>query len=247
MNLGDKLLKLRKDNKMSQEEFAEALDVTRQTVSNWENYKSYPDINTIVKISDKFSVSLDILLKGDTKMINNIDKKVRNSKKYKKMLIAIGVILLFIIITFGIYAARYNSVKNELETKFNTSIKNNKFYKNIDNYYSFKYKDNIIISVPNQKMPSLFDFSMDFHNMVIDVDINYEDANYLQGRFMNYDDYNFTLINTKNVVIGSSSSLNKNDRKDISKLSNELNIDENELKDIINKVNELYKEFYKVD
>ena len=38
MNLGDKLLKLRKDNKMSQEEFAEALDVTRQTVSNWENY-----------------------------------------------------------------------------------------------------------------------------------------------------------------------------------------------------------------
>ena len=87
MNLGDKLLKLRKDNKMSQEEFAEALDVTRQTVSNWENYKSYPDINTIVKISDKFSVSLDVLLKGDTKMIDNIDKEVRNSKKYKKILI----------------------------------------------------------------------------------------------------------------------------------------------------------------
>lgn len=64
---------------------------------------------------------------------------------------------------------------------------------------------------------------------------------------MNYDDYDFTLINTKNVVIGSSSSLNKNDRKDISKLSDELNIDENDLTDIINKVNELYKEFYKVD
>ena len=184
MNLGDKLLKLRKDNKMSQEEFAEALDVTRQTVSNWENYKSYPDINTIVKISDKFSVSLDVLLKGDTKMIDNIDKEVRNSKKYKKILIVIGVVLLFIIIMFGIYVVRYNSVKNELETKFNTSIKNNKFYKNIDNYYSFKYKDNIIISVPNQKMPSLFDFSMDFHNKVIDVDINYEDNYHLHNLYL---------------------------------------------------------------
>lgn len=51
MNLGDKLIKLRKDNKMSQEQFAEEIGVTRQTVSNWENYKNYPDISTIVKIS----------------------------------------------------------------------------------------------------------------------------------------------------------------------------------------------------
>ena len=59
MNLGDKLIKLRKDNKMSQEQFAEEIGVTRQTVSNWENYKNYPDISTIVKISDIFNISLD--------------------------------------------------------------------------------------------------------------------------------------------------------------------------------------------
>lgn len=41
MNLGKKILKIRKDNKMSQDEFAEILDVTRQTISNWENFKNY--------------------------------------------------------------------------------------------------------------------------------------------------------------------------------------------------------------
>ena len=61
MNLGDKLIEIRKENKMSQESFAETLGVTRQTVSNWENYKNYPDINTLIKISDKFNISLDIL------------------------------------------------------------------------------------------------------------------------------------------------------------------------------------------
>ena len=63
MNLGDKLIELRKENKMSQEKFAEILGVTRQTISNWENYKNYPDISTIIKISDVFHISLDILLR----------------------------------------------------------------------------------------------------------------------------------------------------------------------------------------
>ena len=81
MNLGNKILKLRKDNKMSQEDFAEALNVTRQTVSNWENLKNYPDIETLILISDKFNISLDILLKGDREMIKSIDKKIKDYSK----------------------------------------------------------------------------------------------------------------------------------------------------------------------
>ena len=60
---------------MSQDDFAEIFNVTRQTISSWENSKSYPDIETLVKISDKFNISLDILLKGDIKMIKSIDEK----------------------------------------------------------------------------------------------------------------------------------------------------------------------------
>ena len=53
---------------MTQEAFAKMYSVTRQTVSNWENEKSYPDLSTLVKISDEFNVSLDVLLKGDFRM-----------------------------------------------------------------------------------------------------------------------------------------------------------------------------------
>ena len=69
------LVKIRKEHKMSQEDFAEIFHVTRQTVSSWENSKSYPDIETIVKISDYFHLSLDILLKGDQEMILKISKE----------------------------------------------------------------------------------------------------------------------------------------------------------------------------
>ena len=61
--LGKKLTEIRKENKMSQEEFAELFNVSRQTVSAWENSKSYPDIETLIRISEKFNISLDILLK----------------------------------------------------------------------------------------------------------------------------------------------------------------------------------------
>ncbi len=82
MNPGNKIIELRKDNKMSQEQFAEVLNVSRQTVSNWENYKSYPDISTIIKISNVFHISLDILLKEDKHMIAKIDKEIKNIKKF---------------------------------------------------------------------------------------------------------------------------------------------------------------------
>ena len=55
MNLGNRIIKIRKDNKMSQDALAELLNVTRQTVSNWENQKNYPDIETLIKIIVEFT------------------------------------------------------------------------------------------------------------------------------------------------------------------------------------------------
>ena len=103
MNLGDKILKIRKDNKMSQEQFAEILNVTRQTVSNWENGKNYPDIETLIKISDKFNVSLDILLKGDKEMIKDINKKIKNNKVLKIIIAVLIVIIIALIFGLKIY------------------------------------------------------------------------------------------------------------------------------------------------
>ena len=63
MNIGAKIKQARIDAQLTQEQVAEALGVSRQTVSNWENEKTYPDIISVIKLSDLYAVSLDHLLK----------------------------------------------------------------------------------------------------------------------------------------------------------------------------------------
>ena len=75
MNLGKTILNIRKERNLTQEEFAQLFHVTRQTVSNWENEKSYPDLGTLVEISNQFLISLDKLIKEDAEMVKNIDKE----------------------------------------------------------------------------------------------------------------------------------------------------------------------------
>ena len=75
MEIGRQIKKYRLERKMSQEELADKVYVTRQTVSNWENDKNYPDINSLVLLSSLFGVSLDVLVKGDLKEMEEMIKK----------------------------------------------------------------------------------------------------------------------------------------------------------------------------
>lgn len=68
MEIGSKLKNARNNNGLTQEQVAEVLGVSRQTISNWENNKSYPDIISVIKMSDIYSVSLDHLLKEEKSM-----------------------------------------------------------------------------------------------------------------------------------------------------------------------------------
>lgn len=65
MELGSWIKKYRGELGISQEELAEKIYVSRQTISNWENDKSYPDVNSLIRLSEVFDISLDILIKGD--------------------------------------------------------------------------------------------------------------------------------------------------------------------------------------
>jgi transcriptional regulator with XRE-family HTH domain len=65
MELGRQIKKYRGELGLSQEMLAEKIYVSRQTVSNWENDKNYPDINSLLRLSEVFEVSIDILIKGD--------------------------------------------------------------------------------------------------------------------------------------------------------------------------------------
>lgn len=69
MNLGEKIVSLRKKNNLSQEELAEKVGVTRQTISKWELEETTPDINQAKKLSKLFNISLDELTNND---ISNI-------------------------------------------------------------------------------------------------------------------------------------------------------------------------------
>lgn len=60
MNIGNQILNIRKENQLTQEEFGKLFHVTRQTVSNWENEKSYPDLKILVSMSNQFDISLQI-------------------------------------------------------------------------------------------------------------------------------------------------------------------------------------------
>ncbi|MGN0533446.1 MAG: helix-turn-helix domain-containing protein [Eubacterium sp.] len=73
MDIGSKLQAARKAAGITQEQAAEALGISRQTLSNWENAKTYPDIVSVVKMSDLYSVSLDHLLKEEKPMSNYLD------------------------------------------------------------------------------------------------------------------------------------------------------------------------------
>lgn len=69
MNLGSQIKRYRNELHLSQEELAEKIFVSRQSVSNWENDKTYPDIKSLLLLSELFSVSLDTLIKGDLEIM----------------------------------------------------------------------------------------------------------------------------------------------------------------------------------
>ena len=88
MELSIQIKKYRTELHLSQEELAEKVYVTRQTISNWENEKSYPDLQILIAMSNQFDVSLDTLLKGDSKMVEAIDKeRVLGKMKHEKSLV----------------------------------------------------------------------------------------------------------------------------------------------------------------
>lgn len=125
MELGKQIKKHRTLAGLSQQEFAERVYVSRQTVSNWENDKSYPDINSLLLISDLFQLSLDQLIKGDLeRMKREIDDRERTAFQRDSTLFAIlfaavlilpiplahfwgrlGILLYFILVGAGIYYA----------------------------------------------------------------------------------------------------------------------------------------------
>jgi len=97
MNLGTQIKKYRAEFSLSQDELAEKLFVTRQSISNWENDKTYPDIKSLVLLSEVFSVSLDQLVKGD---VDEMKKEINEQEQvqFEKEDIVLGVLMLLLML-----------------------------------------------------------------------------------------------------------------------------------------------------
>ena len=85
----EKLKQCREEIGLSQEDIAERLHITRQAVSKWERGINEPDIETIVRLSDMYNVTIDQLLRGDLSVVRKLAVKERS---YKKLLIAVAVL-----------------------------------------------------------------------------------------------------------------------------------------------------------
>ena len=93
LQIGKKLQHARKRSGLTQEQAAERLGGSRQTISNWENERSYPDIISVIRMSDLYGVSLDDLLKGEGPMSDYLDylkestDTVRSNRRRTKLLL----------------------------------------------------------------------------------------------------------------------------------------------------------------
>ena len=110
MELGKQIKTHRQEAHLSQEELANRVYVSRQTISNWENDKSYPDVNSLVLLSEIFQISLDNLIKGDIEVMKveiqkeEIEKMNRYGKIYTIMLIATAVSAVPLFMCLGVWA-----------------------------------------------------------------------------------------------------------------------------------------------
>ena len=83
MEIGKQIRKYRTERKLSQDDLADQVYVTRQTISNWENDRNYPDIRSLVLLSNVFGVSLDILVKGDLEQMKD-EIKAEDIRKFRR-------------------------------------------------------------------------------------------------------------------------------------------------------------------
>ena len=109
MELNAQIKKYRMKLNLSQEELAEKIYVTRQTISNWENEKSYPDIHSLVLLGSLFNVSLDKLIKGDIEIMKEIvnEQEIKELKRYSTVFTVHLMLLILLAVPLFIWLEYY--------------------------------------------------------------------------------------------------------------------------------------------
>ena len=136
MSLGNRILELRKKNGLSQEKLGEKINVTRQTISNWELGETYPNPEQLKLLSKTLNVSVDELLDNDVK--NVLVEKVSNTEALAgiiiKILKVLGILLLvyitFIIVSIVVFVTirKSTTITNDYTEVLMNCVKENSTY-----------------------------------------------------------------------------------------------------------------------
>ena len=135
MKFSEKIIKIRKENGLSQEEFGNKINVSRQAISKWESEQSQPEIDKIKEISKVFEVSIEYLLNDELENDNTKKTSKFNKKKFGKCLIKVTIVLIIIYLLYSSYKfiilyKRYKNIQN---------IADNELYVgSLTNYYEDK-------------------------------------------------------------------------------------------------------------
>lgn len=100
MEICEKLKIARAKAQLTQEQVAEKIMVSRQTISNWENGKSLPDIISVMNLSDLYGVTLDELLKGDQKMKEKMEMDINKAKNCRRVLLTTGILIFIVALVY---------------------------------------------------------------------------------------------------------------------------------------------------
>lgn len=159
MNIGQKILELRKNAKMTQEELAQELSVSRQTISKWELGETSPDLNQASKIVKLFEVSLDSLIGNDTKTL--LSKKISNIEQLASIIIKIlkvigitlYIIIIISIICLGVYFYNKKDFTKEYQNNFTCTSPDN----DITSFYTKANEDNTFSIIKSKKIEETFE------------------------------------------------------------------------------------------
>ena len=148
MKLGDNIFKLRKDCKLSQEQLAEKVDVTRQTISNWELGETSPNPEQLKLLSKSLNISIDELLNNDIKPV--LVEKVSNTEKLAGLIIKIlkvmGILFIVGFVTIILLSVFFGSRQSSKTEKTEQTVQLSCVLNNEKYEYLIEYdqNDNII-------------------------------------------------------------------------------------------------------
>ena len=105
MDLGSKILELRKRQNLSQEKLGEKVGVTRQTISNWELNITLPDTKQLIALSQALLISIDELVGNNTQdllaqKVEKVEEKITTNNNLTKLIIALIVLVTILLIIF---------------------------------------------------------------------------------------------------------------------------------------------------